>query len=157
MHSIPFRAWLSLALVLALLEVSAPAGPCAEVDGKAQGEAAPTFRASDLLVSEVLRGPNYEIEEFVQVEHYKYFFKIHTEWGTVPAHGMNMLELKLREMYAIENARKWAKDPQFVQAVFTMVKNTPQGVRLLLTEPEGALLRAPVEGPKSVRWKYDPA
>lgn len=128
----------------------------AEAGDRLPKEAAPTLRASDLLVSEVLRGPGYELEEFVQVEHYKYFFKIRTEWGLISAHGLQMLELKLREIQAIDNARQRAHDQPFVQGVFSAVKNSAEGAKALLVEPNGALLRSRANGSATVRWKFDP-
>jgi hypothetical protein len=54
-----------------------------------------------------------------------------------------MLEQRLREMYAIENARKLVNDPQLVKGVLETLKETPQGVKVLLTDPAGTILRAP--------------
>jgi len=143
-----------LLLGLLTLDCSARRAWC---DKPVPAEPAPTFRASDLLVSDILRGPNYTIDEFVQVENYKYRFNLNTEWGVIPVHGLNMLELRLREMYAIENARQLAQDPQFIEGIFQTVRNTPQGIKILLTEPQGALLRAPKGFERMVRGKLDPA
>jgi hypothetical protein len=128
---------------------------CDKTIPAAQSEPVPTFRASDLLVLDVLRGPNYQIDEFVQVQKYKYLFQINTEWGVVPAEGLNMLELRLREMHAIENLRQLAKDAQFVQGIVEAVRSSPQGWKLLLTTPQGASLRVGGANP-TPRSKVDP-
>lgn len=57
--------------------------------------------------------------------------------------GRNMLELRLREMHSIEMARKLVFDSQLVNGITQTLKRTPQGVKIVLGDPVGTLLRAP--------------
>ena len=108
-----------------------------------QGEPAPVFRVQEVLAAEIIQGPDYVIAQDVPVRDYKYVFTLRTPYGEIHAHGRNMLEQRLREMYAIENARKVVRDPQLIKGVAETLKQTPQGVKVILTDPGGTLLRAP--------------
>ena len=108
-----------------------------------QGEPAPVFRVQEVVAAELIQGPDYVIAQDVPVRDYKYLFTLRTPYGEIQAHGRNMLEQRLREMYAIENARKLVRDPQLVKGVMETLKQTPQGVKVILTDPGGTLLRAP--------------
>src|SRR5690606_22041018 len=83
-------------------------------EGPAAGDVVKVYRAADILPRELLRGPNYEIEPEVALRGYWYDFRLKTEWGVLPARGMGMLEVRIREMHAVERARKMSRDPQFV-------------------------------------------
>ncbi len=106
-------------------------------------EPPPVFRVQEVVASEVIQGPDYHIDVDVPVREYKYLFTIHTPNGDLQALGRNLLEQRLREMNAIENARKIVRDPQLVKGVVETLRQTPQGVRVVLTDPGGPILRAP--------------
>ena len=101
------------------------------------------FEAAEILPKAVLQGPNYQVEPNVQVSGSRFVFLIRTRWGTLPAEGLGMLELRLREMYAIERARRLSTDPQLISSALSTLQKTPDGVRILLTDPRGALARVP--------------
>lgn len=151
-----FRGAIAALLLTAICGALTSLGFSAEPLRPLSVDTAPTFRASDLLVAEVLRGPNYELDEFVQVEQSKYCFKIRTEWGMISAHGLPMLELKLREIHAVEHVRKRAKDPQLVAGVVSLVKNSPHGMKSLLSEPDGTSSATAATSAKMVRFRVDP-
>jgi len=80
-----------------------------------QGEPAPTFLVQQVLEPRLLRGPNYQIDPTVPVMDYGYLFKIRTSYGVIPAHGLAMLELRLREMHSIALAERLGRDSHFAQ------------------------------------------
>ncbi|MEX0701196.1 MAG: hypothetical protein WD069_03795 [Planctomycetales bacterium] len=131
--------------LLALLTLLVAASPLAADDGPQAAPPGPVrvFRASDLLAPEVLRGPNYEIDEEVPLRGYWYEFRLKTKWGEVPARGLGMLELRIREMHAVERARKLSRDPQFIEGVLGNLSAAPRGALIILKEPVSTLLRAP--------------
>ncbi|MEX0714983.1 MAG: hypothetical protein WD066_00270 [Planctomycetaceae bacterium] len=131
-------------LVLALLCPSFVAAPRAAGDELlVPVEPVRVFRASDLLPAELLRGPNYEIDEEVPLRGYWYDFRLKTKWGDLPARGMGMLELRIREMHAVERARRLSRDPQFVEGVLGNLTAAPRGALIILKEPVSTLKRAP--------------
>ena len=89
------------------------------------------FRVQEVLSEEIIQGPDYVIAQDVPVRNYKYLFTIRTSYGQINALGRNMLEQRLREMHAIENARRLLDDPQLVNGVIETLKETPQGIGVL--------------------------
>ncbi len=119
-------------------------------------EPAPIFRVQEVVSAEVLQGPDYVIAQDVPVRDYKYLFTIRTSYGEITALGRNMLEQRLREMHAIESARSLSDDPQLINGFVETLKETPQGVKLLLTDPGGTLLRAPKGFQRMASNLFDP-
>ena len=106
-------------------------------------ESAPVFRIQEVVSAEIIQGPDYHLDVDVPVRQNKYLFTVHTAYGDMKALGRNMLELRLREMHAIKNAEKLVRDPQLVKGVVETFRQTPQGVRVVLTDPGGTIMRAP--------------
>lgn len=99
--------------VFCVIGAALPGGACSQAPkapptpaARLRGEPAPVFRAGDVLPREVLRGANYEIEDRVEIKDYGFVFRIRTRYGVIPALGREMLELRLREMGAIERAAR---------------------------------------------------
>ena len=63
-------------------------------------EAEPVLRAADLVGSEILRGPRYTVDSRVPVKGFLYRFTIRSDFGTFDAHGIHMLQTRVREIYA---------------------------------------------------------
>ncbi|MGE3315310.1 MAG: hypothetical protein AB7O26_09350 [Planctomycetaceae bacterium] len=101
------------------------------------------FRASDILRPDVVRGANYEIREKVRLDRYRFVFEVQTTWGSVEAHGMPMLELRLSEIRAIQRAKIISRDPQFVDGVLHAIKMTPKGAFVAVSDPVGSVRRFP--------------
>jgi hypothetical protein len=70
-------------------------------------------------------------------------FTVKSEFGEFTAKGLNMLDLRLRELKSIDAAKRLAKDPHFVEGVLKPFANTVEGGKLLLTQPLESLGRAP--------------
>lgn len=99
--------------------------------------------ARTILDSSVLRGPGYEIGETVRIQDNRYVFNIRTEYGDVVAVGFPMLELRLREHQAIQNALAMSKEPLVLRGIIDSAKKTPAGAMTLLRDPLGAVARIP--------------
>ena len=106
-------------------------------------EAEYSFRATDILPAETIKGPNYEIEPSVKVEDGKFVFRVRTRWGILAAKGLPLLELRLREMYAIERAEQLSDQPQLINGFLGTLIQTGSGAKAVLTEPVGTVLRIP--------------
>lgn len=132
------------------------AAPGTTVFNLGNGETRLVFQARDLLKPEVLRGPNYEVEPEVTLQGEFFLFRLRTPWGPIPALGMNMLEVRIREMYAIDRLRELSRDPQILQGIFDTLEQTPEGARILLTEPAAALLRVPKGLTRIISSEIDP-
>lgn len=135
-------------LLATVLAVAAGCGPRTEPrfdrgDIEALGPAGPVFEVNAVLSAQVIRGPNYEIEPRVQVFGDEFLFRIRTAYGILPAHGLEMLELRLREMHSIRVAEDLRRRGHFSAGVIDNLRKTGRGLEELLADPAGALLRAP--------------
>ena len=64
-------------------------------------EAEPVLKASDLVAPEVLKGPHYSVDERVPVRGFLARFTIRSEYGSFDAHGIHMLQIRVREVHAL--------------------------------------------------------
>ena len=143
MPNLGLKAGLALVAVLAIVPFATAQNITKNQPTRWQGEPAPVFRVQEVLSEEIIQGPDYVIAQDVPVREYKYLFTIRTAYGEIHALGRNMLEQRLRELYAIEHARKLVRDPQLINGVVETLKQTPKGVKVVLTDPGGTILRAP--------------
>jgi hypothetical protein len=103
------------------------------------------FRTRDVLRADVLKGPNYRLGEYAPLVNFRFRFELETPWGTIPVHGMAMLELRLRELHAIEYASRISnKNPMWVEGVWQVGAETPEGAYILVTDPVGSFYRTAV-------------
>ncbi|MDA1013650.1 MAG: hypothetical protein O3A00_04250 [Planctomycetota bacterium] len=101
------------------------------------------FRVSDILPANVIEGPNYHLDPVVKIADGKFIFRIRTRWGILTAKGMPFLELRLREMYAVERAEKLSDQSQAIRGFLDTLVDTKSGAKLLLTDPADSLMRVP--------------
>ena len=100
----------------------------------------PVFRTCDIVRADLLHGKNYRLTEYSPLVDGKFHFEIETPWGVIPAQGMAMLELRLRELPAIEYGSRIAeKNPQFVEGIVQVAEKTPVGAYYLVTDPVQSL------------------
>lgn len=121
---------------------------------------APTlvFRTADIVRPDHLRGPNYRLGEYAPLVDYNFQFELETPWGTIPAHGMAMLAVRLRELKAIEYAARIAsKNPQFAEGLSKVACDTPVGAYILVTDPIDSIYRTAVGLKRIVVAKWNPS
>jgi len=111
--------------------------------GRLEGETAPVFNVYQILPKEAVKGSNYQISRQVPVEEYQYVFAVESDFGKFDAHGRDMLDLRLRELKAIEEAEKLSSDPHFVNGVLEPLKDTGRGLEIFVDEPLESIGRIP--------------
>jgi hypothetical protein len=100
------------------------------------------YRTRDIVRPDLLRGKYYRLAEYTPLVDYNFRFEIETPWGTIPAHGMAMLDVRLRELCALEYASRIAdKNPMFSEGFAEAICHTPQGAYILATDPIGSVKR----------------
>jgi hypothetical protein len=115
------------------------------------------FRTCDVVRPELMRGVNYRLGEYAPLVDFKFQFEIETLWGTIPAQGMAMLGLRLRELKSIEYASRIAqKNPMFVEGVVQVAAKTPEGAYLLVTDPVDSIRRTAIGLKRIVQAKWSP-
>lgn len=119
----------------------------------AQQEAPLRFSAADILPASILQTNNYKISDAVSVSDHKFEFKIETAYGTFPVTGIPLLEKRLSELRAIEEAGQISRQPVAVSGAWATLKRTPLGAQHLLTDPFGTFRKAPT-GIKKMAVNY---
>ncbi len=118
---------------------TAPKAP----DAGFQEEKPPTFQASQVLSPDILIGKNYSIADEVPLERYHYAFTVKSEFGDIPAIGKEVLELRLRELHAIQEAQRRTNDAHFVNGVLQPIKQAGKGIELFFSDPYSSLKNLP--------------
>jgi hypothetical protein len=112
------------------------------------------FRTRDVVCPDMLRRSNYRLAEYAPLVDFNFRFEIETPWGTIPAHGMAMLDLRLRELCSLEYGSRIAnKNPMFSEGFAQAICNTPQGAYIFVTDPIGSVRRT---GQVLKRWALSP-
>ncbi len=122
----------------------------------AQQQAELRFNAADILPASILQTGTYRIANAVSVSEHQFQFNIETSYGTFPVTGIPLLEKRLSELRAIEEASRISRQPVAVSGAWATLKRTPKGAEHLLTDPFGALKRAPTGLKKMAENYVDP-
>ena len=101
------------------------------------------FSARSILPASVLQTDTYRINDRVLVSEHQFQFNIETNYGTFPVTGIPMLEKRLSELRAIQEASKIASQAVAAKSAWATLKQTPQGAGHLLSDPLGTFKQAP--------------
>ena len=101
------------------------------------------FSARSILPASVLQTDTYRINDRVLVSEHQFQFNIETNYGTFPVTGIPMLEKRLSELRAIQEASKLANQAVAAKSAWATLKQTPQGAEHLLLDPLGTFKQAP--------------
>jgi hypothetical protein len=141
---------------LRMSEEKDPKSPKDPKDQKpAEGELAAipaslVFRTRDIIRPDLLRGKNYRLAEYAPLVDFNFRFEIETPWGTIPAQGLAMLELRLRELCSLEYGSRIAeKNPMYTAGFAQAICSTTQGAYIFATDPIGSVRRT---GQVLKRW-----
>ena len=124
---------LSFAVCISLLSSTA----------QGQQQADLVFSAASILPASVLQTDTYRIADRVLVSDHQFLFNIETNYGTFPATGIPMLEKRLSELRAIQEAGRISNQPVAAKGAWETLRRTPQGAQHLLADPLGTLRQAP--------------
>jgi len=103
----------------------------------AQGyEAAPTFKASEVLPPSLLKGPHFQVKESVPTTGYFHDFEVTSDYGDVSAEGRALLRMRVHEIDALARLDEVSKTEVFMKAAGTSVLNVGKGVASVVTNPE---------------------
>ena len=103
----------------------------------------PQFSAKQILPDSVYQTSTYKISDSVSVVDHKFHFNIETKYGVFPVASIVMLEKRLSELRAIEEAARIGNQAVAVQGAWETVKQTPRGAGHLLFDPLGSLREFP--------------
>jgi hypothetical protein len=101
-------------LAAATILTLAHTGATAQAPSGFEGE--PVLKATDLAAADVLKGPRHHVSDRVPVQGMLARFAIQSDLGTFEAHGIHMLQVRVREVYALGELEKTSKSKEFAAA-----------------------------------------
>ena len=99
--------------------------------------------AASILPASMLSDRSYRIARELPVSDHRFQFSIATQYGTFPASGILLLEKRLSELRAIEEAARLGQGAVALDTAWKTLKQTPRGAGHLLSDPLGTLAAAP--------------
>lgn len=94
----------------------------------------PVFKASDLLGSQV-QGPGYKVAEKVPSDGYVRIYSLQTPWGPVVVHGDHRLQVRFKELAAIDAMERTSNSKEFGDALVKAGLKPVQFAGKLVTDP----------------------
>ncbi len=76
----------------------------------------PVFKASALLGADA-EGPGYQVEETVGSDGYLRIYNVQTPWGRVEVHGDQMMNMRIKEIQALDAMDKTSQSQEFGDAL----------------------------------------
>jgi hypothetical protein len=126
--------WRSGALILtAVLAVAAP--QAVGGSGTPGYERQPVLHASDLAPPEWLKGARFQVEDQVPTEGFLAQFTIGSDVGIFEAHGLDMLQVRIAELAALEQLEAASKTETFLTALGSTAERPVQAVKGFVSRP----------------------
>ena len=98
-------------------------------------EAEPVLKAKDLVAPELLKGPNFTVDERVPVVGFLARFTVRSEFGTFDVHGIHMLQVRVPEIYALAQLDKMSKTQEFADAAARAVARPVTSAANMIVNP----------------------
>lgn len=131
---VSFVLMVSTALVLATSSVG-----LAQQSGY---EALPTFKASDLLSADLIKGDLHQVLETVENNGFENSYTITSDFGTFTAHRTDFVAERVQEVYALQELSEITKSDAFAAGVAEAAKSPFRALKGLATEPVGTVTGA---------------
>jgi hypothetical protein len=122
-------------LALAVVTTIAVGGAGTAVHSASGFEKNPVFQAKDLVAPELLKGPHFTVDSRVPVKEFLYRFSLRTDYGIFQVHGAHMLQIRVREVYAIAQLEDMSKTKEFADAAARAVARPVTSTVHMLMNP----------------------
>lgn len=122
--------------VCCVAQTSVPSAPSAV---SSDFEELPELKASEILKSEILKGPHHVVRESVPTSSGMNQFVIDSDYGVFDAEGNDMLLRRIKEVYAIDQLRAVSKTDQFEQSLMTAANGPYNAAKNVVRDPVGAV------------------
>jgi len=106
-------------------------------------EKAPTFKASDFLSASILKSSTYTISSTVPTSGLMGVFKLHTDFGDFECQGVEMLQIRLDELKALEQIQQVSRTKVFADAAKNTVLEPVQTAIKIVSNPVGTVVEIP--------------
>jgi hypothetical protein len=98
-------------------------------------EVEPVLKAKDLVAPELLKGPNFTVDERVPVIGFLARFTVRSEFGTFDVHGIHMLHVRIPEIYALAKLDSMSKTQEFADAAARAVARPVASAANMIVNP----------------------
>lgn len=102
-------------------------------------EAPATFKASQVLPANLVKGPHYSVAELVKAEGFYQEFRVVSDYGEIGAEGRSVLRTRINEVGALARLSEVSKSEVFAKAAGGAVLNVGKGVASVVKDPEGTV------------------
>lgn len=106
----------SIVAAVATLAVGTVLAAGTNVRAQSGFESEPVLKAQDLVAAELLKGPRFTVDDQVPVKGFLARFTIRSDFGTFEAHGIHMLQIRVKEVVAIGQIDDMSKTKEFAEA-----------------------------------------
>src|SRR4029077_3934133 len=100
-------------LVISAIAMMAVLVTGSAVTAHAQFQPEPVLQAKELVATELLKGSHYTVDPRVPVKDFLARFTIRSDYGTFNAHGIHMLQIRLREVAALAQLAQMSQTKEF--------------------------------------------
>jgi hypothetical protein len=114
---------------------------CSAAWAKPQYDKALTLKASDLLPSELLAGPNFKVDEKVENDGFLNVYLVSSQWGELTVTSTPLLEKRIHELNAMAEMEKLKGTEEFRNGVAQAANRVGSGIENLVTDPGGSVKR----------------
>lgn len=97
-------------------------------------ESPPVFSATKLLGADA-QGPGYKVQEQVKSDGYLRIYNVETPWGIVTVHGDQMMNMRIKEIHALDAMDKTANSKAFGDALVQAGLKPVEFAGKLVTHP----------------------
>jgi len=98
-------------------------------------ESAPTFKASELLKPDQVKGAHHTVDGKVPTEGFYYEFTVRSDFGVIEADGLDLLQTRLSEVGALAKLQEVSKSDIFLSAAGRSLESMGQGVVSAVKDP----------------------
>jgi hypothetical protein len=98
-------------------------------------ETEPVLKASDLVAAELRKGPNFTVDDRVPVKGFLARFTIRSGHGVFEAHGIHMLQVRIKEIIALNQLDEMSKTKEFAAAAGRAIARPVTSTVNIVTHP----------------------
>lgn len=106
-------------------------------------EAEPVLKATDLVAPELLKGPRFTVDDRVPIKGFLARFTIRSDYGPFDAHGIHMFQIRVKEVYALNQLAEMSKTKEFAEAAAKAVARPVTSTVNMLVHPVDTITGLP--------------
>jgi hypothetical protein len=106
-------------------------------------EPAPTLKAVDVAPPTLVKGPKHELGPTAKGDGFLLDFKVKSEFGTWDANDLEMLDVRVKEVYSLAQLSDVSKTEIFAQAFGKAAEQKARAVGRAVTDPVGTAKAIP--------------